>query len=103
MGDARRNLREGILGRHPELRCFSTAVGEIALSKGLRKSEVIAASGLSAACFYHNTRRDGGNIPSLGVFCAVADGLGVTPEELLAAMRAKADGTEREAKTEGRS
>lgn len=79
-----------MLKRFPELGFFPVAVRRIAYEKKLRMEDVIAKSGISKSTFYSSmvTREDTRfRIPTMGTFFAVADGLGVSPEELISVMR----------------
>ena len=71
---------EKAVERFPELGCFAVAVRRIVYEKGMTLDNAIKKR--MAGSGGKPTR-----LPSLASFFAIADGLGITPEELIAAMR----------------
>ena len=72
---------EKAVERFPELGCFAVAVRRIVY-------------GISKSAWFAGMAGSGGKptrLPSLASFFAIADGLGITPEELIAAMRKEAE------------
>ena len=61
--------------------------------KGMTLDNAIKKSGISKSAWFAGMAGSGGKptrLPSLASFFAIADGLGITPEELIAAMRKEA-------------
>ena len=80
--------------RFPELGCFAVAVRRIVYEKGMTLDNAIKKSGISKSAWFAGMAGSGGKptrLPSLASFFAIADGLGITPEELIAAMRKEAE------------
>ena len=80
--------------RFPDLGCFAVAVRRIVYEKGMTLDNAIKKSGISKSAWFAGMAGSGGKptrLPSLASFFAIADGLGITPEELIAAMRKEAD------------
>ena len=89
----RRSIAEEAIERVPELGCYAVAVRRIAYDKGMSLEEAIERSKVSKSGFYAGMAGSGGRptrMPSLGTFFAVAEGLGVTPEDLIVQMRKEA-------------
>ena len=89
-----KSIAEAAIERFPELGCYAVAVRRIAFDKGLSLEEAIKRSKVSKSGFYAGMAGSGGTstrMPSLGTFFAVAEGLGVAPEELIAQMRKEAE------------
>ena len=98
---------EKAVERFPELGCFAVAVRRIVYEKGMTLDNAIKKSGISKSAWFagmagsggkpasgHSGKPSGGKptrLPSLASFFAIADGLGITPEELIAAMRKEAE------------
>lgn len=81
---------EKAVERFPELGCFAVAVRRIVYEKGMTLDNAIKKSGISKSAWFAGMAGSGGKptrLPSLASFFAIADGLGITPEELIAAMR----------------
>ena len=70
---------EKAVERFPELGCFAVAVRRIVYEKGMTLAGMAGSGGKPT------------RLPSLASFFAIADGLGITPEELIAAMRKEAE------------
>ena len=84
---------EKAVERFPELGCFAVAVRRIVYEKGMTLDNAIKKSGISKSAWFAGMAGSGGKptrLPSLASFFAIADGLGITPEELIAAMRTEA-------------
>ncbi len=84
---------EKAVERFPELGCFAVAVRRIVYEKGMTLDNAIKKSGISKSAWFAGMAGSGGKptrLPSLASFFAIADGLGITPEELIAAMRKEA-------------
>ena len=61
--------------------------------RGMTLDNAIKKSGISKSAWFAGMAGSGGKpsrLPSLASFFAIADGLGITPEELIAAMRKEA-------------
>lgn len=88
----RKEFNEAVRARHPELDCFPAAVRRVALKNNLLLNDVIERSGISSSSFfsYMQSGRDSlrAPVPRIDSFFAVADGLGVSVEDLLKEMRA---------------
>lgn len=84
---------EKAVERFPELGCFAVAVRRIVYEKGMTLDNAIKKSGISKSACSPDGRKRGKptRLPSLASFFAIADGLGITPEELIAAMRKEAE------------
>ncbi len=85
---------EKAVERFPELGCFAVAVRRIVYEKGMTLDNAIKKSGISKSAWFAGMAGSGGKptrLPSLASFFAIADGLGITPEELIAAMRKEAE------------
>ena len=85
---------EKAVERFPELGCFAVAVRRIVYEKGMTLDNAIKKSGISKSAWFAGMAGSGGKptrLPSLASFFAIADGLGITPEELIAAMRNKVE------------
>lgn len=85
---------ERAVERFPELGCFAVAVRRIVYEKGMTLDNAIKKSGISKSAWFAGMAGSGGKptrLPSLASFFAIADGLGITPEELIAAMRKEAE------------
>ena len=66
----------------------------IVYEKGMTLDNAIKKSGISKSAWFAGMAGSGGKptrLPSLASFFAIADGLGITPEELIAAMRKEAE------------
>ena len=86
--------RRRAVERFPELGCFAVAVRRIVYEKGMTLDNAIKKSGISKSAWFAGMAGSGGKpsrLPSLASFFAIADGLGITPEELIAAMRKEAE------------
>ena len=80
---------EKAVERFPELGGFA-----VAYEKGMTLDNAIKKSGISKSAWFAGMAGSGGKptrLPSLASFFAIADGLGITPEELIAAMRKEAE------------
>lgn len=84
---------EKAVERFPELGCFAVAVRRIVYEKGMTLDNAIKKSGISKSAWFAGMAGGGKltRLPSLASFFAIADGLGITPEELIAAMRKEAE------------
>lgn len=92
-GTKGRSIAEEAIERFPELGCYAVAVRRIAYDKGMSLDEAIKRSKVSKSGFYAGMAGSGGRptrMPSLGTFFAVAEGLGVKPEDLIVQMRKEA-------------
>lgn len=88
-----KSIAEEAIKRFPELGCYAVAVRRIAHDKGMSIDEAIRRSKVSKSGFYAGMAGSGGNstrMPSLGTFFAVAEGLGIKPEDLIVQMRKEA-------------
>lgn len=91
---AGKSQAEQAIGRFPELGCFAVAVRRILYEKGMTLDSAIKKSGVSKSAWFAGMAGSGGKttrLPSLASFFCIADGLGITPEELIAAMRKEAE------------
>lgn len=88
---SRKEFNEAIRARHPELDRLPAAVRRLALKNNLLLNDVIKNAGISSSSFfsYMQAGRDSPHapVPRIDSFFAIADGLGVSVEELLAEMR----------------
>lgn len=72
----------------------AVAVRRIVYEKGMTLDNAIKKSGISKSAWFAGMAGSGGKptrLPSLASFFAIADGLGITPEELIVAMRKEAE------------
>lgn len=74
-------------GRFPELSSLPVTARRIAYEKNLTMTEAIDRSGANPATWWAVLAREGARKPSLETFFSIADGLGITPERLIAEMR----------------
>lgn len=78
----------------PELGCFAVAVRCIVLREGGDALSTPSRKAEQQTAWFAGMAGSGGKptrLPSLASFFAIADGLGITPEELIAAMRKEAE------------
>ena len=91
---ANRPTVEQSIKRFPELGCFAVAVRRIVYEKGMTLDSAIQRSGISKSAWFAGMAGSGRKptrLPSLASFFCIADGLGITPEELIVAMRKEAE------------
>ena len=85
---------EWAIERFPELGCFAVAVRRIVYEKQMTLESAIERSGISKSAWFAGMAGSGGKptrLPSLASFFCIADGLGITPEELIATMRRESE------------
>lgn len=88
MDNEKINWRDGVLNHHPELACLGLAMRRIALEKNIPLSRICDRTGVSRPSVYAAAKSGWyRHTPSLDMFVAFADGLGVTPETLFEYMR----------------